>query len=245
MNHLNEKEVTDFIVTDRHASIPESIYRVVPNGNLIIFISEMSASAWEHFLGTDWERYAKVATKATCIGCAGIGVITIMFNYGFLIGLWILWAALFLAILEFPGLFSFIPSMESYREFMMESLLLKLDEVKAIACFSFSLFCFMSSSITIFAGLALMATSILLAFSAVNRRVDAADQSAAGSGSSSHQHAGAFVNLNTPLSSLNINNMASKQNQYQPVQSNDMYINPHTGVPSQKQGVVIGSYQNA
>lgn len=205
----------------------------------------MSVSAWDHFLGTDWERYAKVATKATCIGCAGIGVLTIMFNYGFLIGMWILGAAVFLAILEFPGVFAFAPSVESYREFMMESLLLKLDEVKAIACFSLSLFCFMSRSISILAGLALMATSVLLAFSAVNRRVDAADQSAAAGHSTSSHHSGAFVNLNTPLSGLNNNNMAFKQNQYQPVQSNDMYINPHTGLPSQKQGVVIGSYQNA
>ena len=204
----------------------------------------MSISVWEHFLGTDWERYSQISTKATCVGCAGIGIITIMFNYGFLIGVWILFASVFLAMLEFPGVFVFVPNFDRYREFLLETLLLKLDEVKAIACFSFSLFCFMSASITVLAGLALMASAVLLAFSAVNRRVDAADQSAAqGSGGF-----GSGATASAPPSFMMSSANAGGNFQYQQVQSNEGTINPHTGVAStqqQKQGVVLGSYQNA
>mmetsp|Transcript_43887 Transcript_43887/g.87212 ORF Transcript_43887/g.87212 Transcript_43887/m.87212 type:complete len:196 (-) Transcript_43887:133-720(-) len=195
----------------------------------------MSVSAWENFLGTDWQRYSQIAVKASCVGCAAIGVMAIMFNAGILIGLWILWASVFLAILEYPNLFVFVPNFDSYREFMLERLLLKLDEVKAIACFSFSLFCFMNTSITVIAGLGLMVTAVLLAFAAVNRRVDAADEAAAQGGGISNEGPSSFMGSNTF--------------QYQPVTSNEGSMNPHTGLPAgqlqQKQGVVLGSYQNA
>lgn len=202
----------------------------------------MSGSAWESFLGTDWVRYSQIATKATCIACAVVGILTIVSNVGFLVGLWILSASVFLAILEFPQVFAFVPNIDGYREFLLESLLMKLDEVKAIACFSFSLFCFMTASITVFAGLALMATAVLLAFAAVNRRVDAADQAAA-HGSIPVQ----FANVsNDPRTSF----LAGAPNkfQYQQVQTTEGIINPHTGMPvvqQQRQGVVLGSYQNA
>lgn len=204
----------------------------------------MSVSAWDNFLGTDWARYSQVAMKGTCVGCAVIGILTIMSNVGFLVGLWILWASAFLAILEFPNVFVFVPNFDQYREFLMESLLLKLDEVKAIACFSFSLFCFMTASITVFAGLALMATAVLLAFAAVNRRVDAADREAAQGAIPAN-----FATVTNDSQSGFLVGGAGRA-QYQQVPSNDGTINPHTGLPAsfqqqQKQGIVLGSYQNA
>lgn len=211
----------------------------------------MSTSVWEHFLGIDWERYSQIASKGTCVGCFGIGILTIVSNYGFLLGLWVLFAGLFLAIIEFPGVFSFIPNFEGYQNFFLETLLLKLDEVKAIACFSLSLFCFRGSALPLMAGLALLLTAILLAFSAINKRADEATRNEAGQDHGAHSSHG-FVNLNTPMSGLNSNNF-NQQSQsfqsapkYQPVAPsfNDGQINPHTGFASQKQGVVLGSYQN-
>jgi hypothetical protein len=202
----------------------------------------MSVSAWDNFLGTDWTRYSQIATKATCVGCGVIGVLTIMSQVGFLLGVWILCASVFLAVLEYPNVFVFVPNFDRHREFLTENLLMKLDEVKAIACFSFSLFCFMSPSITILAGLALMGTAVLLAFSAVNRRVDAAD------------HAAAQGAIPVNFSSVNDQQtgfLSGAQNkfQYQQVQTAEGTINPHTGMPTvvqqHKQGVVVGSYQNA
>jgi hypothetical protein len=122
----------------------------------------------------------------------------------------------------------------------MESLLLKLDEVKAIACFALSLFCFMRVSLSVLAGLGLLATAILLAFSAVNKRVDAADRSAAQGAIPA-----SFISVSDPQTAFSGGNKF----QYQQVSANEGAINPHTGLPAQvqqqRQGVVLGSYQNA
>jgi hypothetical protein len=192
----------------------------------------MSISVWEHFLGTDWERYAQASSKVTCVVCAVIGVMTVMFT-SFLIGLWILVSAALIAVFEFPLVFVAVPNIDYIREFMLENMMFKLDEVKAVAYFALSLFCFMLPSITIFAGLALMMTAILLAFSAVNRRVDAMDQGPdssmgfnGGGGASSFQSGGApggksgFVNIGSGNPLTSINGINYNQHVYQPVPNN-------------------------
>jgi hypothetical protein len=98
----------------------------------------------------------------------------------------------------------------------------------------------MSVSLTVLAGLGLLATAILLAFSAVNKRVDAADRSAAQGAIPA-----SFISVNDPQTAFSGGNKF----QYQQVSSNEGAINPHTGLPAQtqqqRQGVVLGSYQNA
>ena len=217
-------------------------------------------SAWEHFLGTDWERYSQISSKATCIGCAAVGVMAILFGDGFFIGLWILFSAAILAVFDFPFVFVAVPNFERIKEFMSENLFLKLDEVKAVLYFFLSLGCFMHKSIVLFAGLGLMLTAILMAFSAVNRRVEAMDQSAAaGQGSNSTGGtSGSFVNIlpqATALNPLNGNSGYNPSYQQLPQQSqqqqksftNTGTFNPHTGLPSgqshQNQGT-FGSYQD-
>lgn len=198
----------------------------------------MSISAWDHFLGIDWERISQISSKGTCVGCVGVGVMHFVFNQGFGMGLWILLSGLVLAVLEFPGVFIFIPGFDGYREYMLERMLMKQDEVKALMCFLFSILCFRGTALAMLAGLALLLTAIFFGFSAVNKRVDASDRAEAEPG----QHS-AFVNLHAPMSSNNFNSNASK---YQPVPSNSSegQINPHTGFAAQKQGIVLGSYQN-
>jgi len=133
----------------------------------------------EEFVGNDWSKYSKIASKATCILCCVVGVMTILFSNA-LVGLWTVLCSMVLAIWEFPRIYVFVSNFEQIKEYVEENLKCKYDEFRACLFFFISLFCFVDSTMCILAGLALIATSVLLVFAAINRKVDEYDMGASG-----------------------------------------------------------------
>ncbi|KAJ1443996.1 hypothetical protein B484DRAFT_441319 [Ochromonadaceae sp. CCMP2298] len=139
----------------------------------------MSAvSIWEKFLGTDWERYSQASSKITCVVCALVGLLSILFGFNIGVGLWSIFSALLLAVWEFPSLFAMVPNFERLKDTLLESF--KLEEMRALLYFGLSIFCFFGS-LCVISGLALLVSACLQGFSAVNRRVDTMDRGAEGS----------------------------------------------------------------
>ena len=186
---------------------------------------------------------------------------------GFFIGLWILMSATLMAVFEYPQIFAMVPNIERIKEFLLESMLMKLDEVRSIIYFFLSLFCFMQASITLFAGFALLITSILLLFSAINKRVDAMDQNAADQGPRSSTGGGGgmgnnnFMNIssvnhhtmnsNAPTAGLmggggasNIQYHFQQPKPYNASGEGGGGYNPHTGLMEQQKQGTFGSYQD-
>jgi len=146
----------------------------------------------EEFAGNDWNKYSKIASKFTCLFCGFVGAVTALFS-NVLVGVWTVLCALVLAIWEFPRIFIFVSNFEQVKEYLEENLKCKYDEFKACLFFIISLFCFVDSTICILAGLALIITSVLHIFAAINRKVDEYDmESIAGHGG--YQ----FQDLSTP-----------------------------------------------
>ncbi len=135
----------------------------------------MSISAYESFLGYDWVRYSGIASKVTCTSCGIIGFLTIFFGFSLLYGLWSIFAAVVMAVWEFPWIFCCIPKFDQVQTFLNDKLQLKLEEVKAVVCILLSVLCFMSKSITVISGILLVLTGILYIFAAINRRQDQRD----------------------------------------------------------------------
>ena len=133
----------------------------------------------EEFAGNDWSKYSKIASKFTCILCGFVGGVTALFSNA-LVGVWTVLCAMVLAIWEFPRIFIFVSNFEQVKVYLEDNLQCKHDEFKACLFFFISLFCFINSTICILAGLALIATSVLLIFAAINRRVDEYDMDTVG-----------------------------------------------------------------
>ena len=133
----------------------------------------------EEFAGNDWSKYSKIASKFTCLLCGFVGMVTALSSNA-LVGVWTVLCAMVLAIWEFPRIFIFVSNFEQVKLYLEDNLQCKYDEFKACLFFFISLFCFINSTICILAGLALIATSVLLLFAAINRRVDEYDMGTAG-----------------------------------------------------------------
>eukprot|EP01038_Epipyxis_sp_PR26KG_P009174 gene9174-12372_t len=135
----------------------------------------MSITLYEKFTGTDWNRYAKTAARVSCISSFAIAILSLLFGYSVLIGIWTICVGVVLSIWEFPIIFTCITSFEQIKELLTEKLYLKYEEAKVLLYFSLSIFCYFYSSLCIIAGLILDITAVLFIFAAINRRADAAD----------------------------------------------------------------------
>lgn len=135
----------------------------------------MSLTPYEQFLGHDWCRYSGIASKATCIGTACIGVASILFGYSFWLGFLSLYIGSVMAIWEFPFIYFFIPKFDQFQTYLMEKLYFKTDEVKAICCILLSVMTYISPSLVILSGIMLDVTALLYIFAGINRRQDAKD----------------------------------------------------------------------
>ena len=133
------------------------------------------ADLFEQFTGNDWARYAAVVSKATCVASIGVAIVSMVFQFSFLIGFWTLFSGLVLAIWEFPFIFVLIPNFEKAKTFLMEDFKLKYEESKALLYFMLSIFCYWYSTPCMAAGILLDISSILFVCAAINRRTDAAN----------------------------------------------------------------------
>mmetsp|Transcript_14387 Transcript_14387/g.19709 ORF Transcript_14387/g.19709 Transcript_14387/m.19709 type:complete len:172 (-) Transcript_14387:70-585(-) len=147
----------------------------------------MSVSWYEQFVGVNWSRYSQVASKATCVCCLGVSILSFIFGFGILINLLTLLFGLILSIWEFPMIFACLPSFELIKTFLLESLHLKLEETKAALYFIMSLVCFSYPTLCIIPGIFLLLTAIILVFAAYNRITDTIEGSVHANNTSPYQ----------------------------------------------------------
>lgn len=158
-----------------------------------------SLTLYEQFVGINWARYSQVASKITCVCCAVIPVISFFFGFSVVELLTLFCKALFcyhyhesishghviyqysvgsiLAIWEYPSVYILIPEFERIKGFTLDNLYMKLEESKAVLYFLMSIICLSYTSLCIIPGICLLLSSILMAFAAINRRVDSLDAS--------------------------------------------------------------------
>lgn len=131
-------------------------------------------SYYDQFVGVDWVRYSTVIGKVTVIACSIFGLMDMLMQSAYLAGLWSLFAGYVVALWEFPFMFLVTPNGKELQIFLMERMLLKYAEARAVLCLLLGLFCYMHFGYGMVAGGALLVSSVLYAFAAINRRADEA-----------------------------------------------------------------------
>ena len=135
----------------------------------------MTLSLYERFLGYDWARYAGMASKATCLATAVVGILSIILIGGILTGVLSIFISLVMAIWEFPWIYYCIPKSDRALKFLDEKLFLQRDEVKASICIVLSILTYLTVSFVILSGLLLDITALLFIFAAINKIQDRRD----------------------------------------------------------------------
>jgi len=129
---------------------------------------------YEEFIGHDWERYSKLASKATCVAAVAIGAVSLFLGFSQAVSVWTLLSGVLMCVWEFPFIFYIIPNFETAKTFLLDTVYLKYEEAKAALYFGLAIFCFMKATPCVVAAIMLCISAVLMVFASINRRADAA-----------------------------------------------------------------------
>jgi hypothetical protein len=130
---------------------------------------------YEYFIGYDWERYASIMNKIAAVSCFALGLISVLFGFNLIVGIWTLLVGVLVTIWEMPQLVSCIPQCEASRKLAEEYFRISNPTIKAMVLSLLSVFCYFRGTLCIIAGVVLDVTAVLNVFAAINRRADAFD----------------------------------------------------------------------
>lgn len=135
----------------------------------------MSVSWYDQFTGIPWDIYSKISGQAAAASAVIISLISTVFGWSVIEGLYTLTVGLMIAIWELPTLYICIPQSARVRAFFEDTLFIKLAGVRAILYVLLSIFMFVRETLCITVGILLLITSILLIFTAINNYSDRTD----------------------------------------------------------------------
>jgi hypothetical protein len=135
----------------------------------------MSVSWYDQFTGIPWDIYSKIAGQVTTASAIVISLVSTVFGWSVLEGIYTLFVGLLIAIWELPTLYVCIPQSAVVRSFFEDTLFFRLSSVRALVYVILSIFMFMKETLCIAVGALLLITSILLIFTAINNYSDRTD----------------------------------------------------------------------
>lgn len=139
----------------------------------------MSISLKEQFQAIDWARYANISGQAAAISCIFIALLSALFDLGDVLFVffgpfvWTLGSGLLIAIWEVPLIYATIPVCVRFKSTCLDELYLRVPIVRTILYTFLSFFIVVGGHVYVMAGLVLLASAVLYAFTAINMQAEA------------------------------------------------------------------------
>jgi hypothetical protein len=157
----------------------------------------MSVSYYEQFTGYDWETISARCGSISPLVVGSAGILSIWLKMNILVSVYMVFAALVLAIWEFPIIYSCVPQFEALQTLLLEKMYLKMHLPRTFVYAALSIICFSGGWLCILSAMYMDTVALLYLFAFINRRSDVMDGTAANMEAANKEAGGGLLGPNS------------------------------------------------